>query len=702
MAFATIVVPAGKVTADLTNFPVMIRLSLMPSSFWSTVSATGGDIRATTSGDVELPIDVVMCDPIAKDGAVFFLAPSLLAASANTFKLTWDGTSTAVAVTAPTGRNAVWADYHRVYFLTHLDGFVDHSGHGTPMVPLGNVSTFLAPDISPETNSHEGVAWDGTHYYTTDVNAIRKWTSSWTLVATNSNPCAAVGGGTNHLGDPEVVGSILYVPVENYTNPTTWSAMRIARFSTTDLSFISAVDISAQFHEAAALAYCPDDGYLYLASFADGSKLLRFNLTTLAYVSTLTLSTTVTYINGLTYWLGLFWAAGNTVSTNAGQKTIRSITPAGGVTAQPAISYTETGYQEGLSHTPSSLLHLFSTGNGQGKVATLTPRYLEGGGGARWYYAPVSATGSDDTSHTLATGLTRYTQWTIGTSVALTAMGGISHNFTNYGVAGETGATNRAAMGYRGFFQFGLWNSVDGWLNDSIIPETILKYRLHDVHDGTASRKLYRDGALVATDTTITAMPGATANALYLGITGGDLTQPLLGSLGFVYLRPSVLSAAWIAAESATLLGSLYTIDGVAGLTGSARLSQLPLEVAVTFDPTQVSAKLSQLPLEIAVGIDPALVAARVSQLPLEVAVLTDLSFARVSQVAVEVLFEPPNVNVNLSQAAVEVLFAPISALPAKLSQVAVEVLYLPAPPTAGELGGIWMGEGGGGLIWIE
>jgi hypothetical protein len=637
MPFVDVTIAAGVVATDLTNFPVMIRLSSMPAGFWSGVTDGGGDIRAQTTGGTALPIDVVSCDVVAQDGALFFKAPSILAASSNTFRLTWDGSSAALPATDANGRNAVWSDYHRVFFWTPFDGLADHTGNGAAPTPAANFSTFVGTVISPETSSHEGVAWDGTYYYTTDVNAIRKWTAAWSLVTTNSNPCASIGVGVNHLGDPEVVGSVLYVPAENYSNPTTWSTMRIARFNTSDLSFIDSVDISAQNHEAAALAYCPDDGYLYLASYANPSKLLRFAVSTLAYVSTLTLSGgPAAFINGLTYWRGRFWIAGCSTEFNSGLKRLWSITPAGVITTQPVLTYSSTGFQEGLSHTASALLHLFSTGAGQGTVSTLTPRFVAGGGGAE-FRNPAMGSVTNESSHALAAGVTRYTQWTLGVSALMTDKSSNSENFVNYAVSGDVGNTNRAALGWRVTTdRLGLWNNADAWLEDTVAPAVATTYRLHDVHDGTTSRKLYKNGSLAATDTTITAMPGATANALYFGISGGDLVQPLHGSLGFIYLRASILSAAWIAAESLNVLtpGSFYSVGAVSSTI--PRVTQLVAETLTPGPATASAGAVTQVVAETLTGGALTASAAAVTQLAAET--LTLQRDARVAQVVVETL----------------------------------------------------------------
>jgi hypothetical protein len=105
-------VPAGKVTAELTNYPLYIDLSHMSDLWWSEVDAAGGNVRVyAEDGTTLLPHDVANIDKVRKTGRLY-VKKTLLAASANTVtvKALASGTA-ALAVTDPNGRNAVWSDY---------------------------------------------------------------------------------------------------------------------------------------------------------------------------------------------------------------------------------------------------------------------------------------------------------------------------------------------------------------------------------------------------------------------------------------------------------------------------------------------------------------------------------------------------------------------------------------------------------------
>lgn len=124
----TITVPSGRVSADLSAFPVMVDLSTLPAGFWAAVSAGGANVRVA-AGPTVLPLDVVAIDIPGNTGYLFFRA-NLLAASNNVFTLTCTPGFTAAAVADPTGRNAVWSSYNRAWSFWG-ESAVDRTGNGS-------------------------------------------------------------------------------------------------------------------------------------------------------------------------------------------------------------------------------------------------------------------------------------------------------------------------------------------------------------------------------------------------------------------------------------------------------------------------------------------------------------------------------------------------------------------------------------------
>lgn len=538
-------VPSSSVTAALTSFPVYVDLADLPADFWTHVAYRDGrDLRVKTSSGTDIPFDLVRFDPEAQEGALF-LRQSVTNAGDTTVYLHYgDRSLSAVAVGATNGRNAVWSDYHRVFLFG--DSYADRTGNGADATVAGTPSTFGNVSTSANLGVHQGVCFDGEHYYVTDTNAIKKYDTSFTLVTTNTNPCGDVGGGVDHVGDPDVYGGILYVPIETYVNPTTFSNQKITRFRASDLTFIDAVDVSAQAHECSSVCYVPSEDRLYVSSFGDGSKLWRYNASTLAYISALSLSTTIAEIQGVTFWRGAFWV--NSDSTDA---TIRVETSG---TVRGRVWGITGGAYEGIGHSDDALLVLHdTTGSSDGVVRRIEPLTTAGGGGSSF---PAG------NSYLLATGVTRYTTWTMGATVKLASKGS-NRAVVSYEVNGSVVTTDRATFAFRNSSdRFGLWNATDSWLEGTNAPSTGTTYRLNVTHTGTTDRKLYTNGGDQKVDSGVATKPGASANALYIGIENAVLAEDMDGEIGFVYLRAAELTAAWIAAEYSNLSApsSFYSI----------------------------------------------------------------------------------------------------------------------------------------------
>lgn len=532
-----VTVPAGAVTEALAGFPVYVDLALMPAGFWSGLAYRDGrDIRVRAAGGAEIPFDLVSVDPIDKVGALWIRWPALAAGSASTLYVHCGARGlAAVPPAAANGRIACWAGYQVVTMLGH--NLVNRASTAYP-VQTGLGFGLLEVSAGPNVGAHQGVAFDGAYYYISDTNALRKYDAAWSLVASNANPCGDVGGGVDHCGDLEVVDGIVYVPVEQYASTSSWSAPRIARFRASDLSFLGSVSIAAEGHEASTLAYCPVDDCLYVASFVDGSALRRYDRRTLAYGGALTLSSPIASIQGLTWWDGAWW-----VNSDAADD-VRRVEADGTVRGTVwGLGGGATGAWEGLGHADNALLALHDVdAAGNGVVKRLGRRAVAGRAGSRYFG-----------DHGLEFAATHTTSWTLGVTAILDSKAA-NRALLSFGLSGSTDGTKRVSLTYRqSSDRFGVWSNSDSWLLDTVSPTVGTAYRLHVANDGTSARRLYRNGALVATKSAPSGQPAAGANALFVAKSDAGLNEPLIGQLGFAYLRAGVLSAGWIAAETSNL-----------------------------------------------------------------------------------------------------------------------------------------------------
>jgi hypothetical protein len=546
-----ITIAAETVSSALSGFPVYVDLSDMPAGFWTQLYYSDGrDIRVKAEDGEALPFDLVFIAPESLSGSLFVKTNVSDSADTVIFIHYGDPSLSAVAPSAPNGRNAVWAEYHRVYLFG--GDSIDRTGNGGRPAQSGKSYAFENVATSANLGVHQGVCFDGTYYYVTDTNAIKKYDAEFSLVSTNADPVGDVGGGVNHCGDPDVHDGIIYIPIENYVSISDFSFQRIARFNASNLAFIDSVSISAQGHECSSVCFCEADGLLYVASYADGSKLWKYNASTLEYVGSLTLGASISKIQGVTFWRGAFFINSDTLD-----ETIRVEYDG---TVSGMVFGESSGVYEGLGHSDGALLLLHdTTGSADGVVRRLEPRDVAAKTGVRF----LSTT--DFTGDIKCTGLSRFTQWSIGVSVKLASKGG-NRCAVSYGQAGSALNTNRTSIAYRSTSDcFGFWNSTDGWILDPVPAEIDTIYRYVATQNGTTGRALYRDGSSVVTGSASAEQPATGADCLYLGVEDGDKTEQMDGELGFVYLRSGVLSGDWIAAEAANLSApsSFYSVGAV-------------------------------------------------------------------------------------------------------------------------------------------
>jgi hypothetical protein len=562
---ADLTVASGTVASDLTDFPLYIDLADMPVGFWTYTN--GKDIRAYVTGS-QIPCDIVWCDTVTQTGAIFVKVPTLAAASDTIINLQGNGTDGLPPVASTYGRNAVWDDYESV-FLMGITAGDDRTGKAAGAI-VGDPDFFTqTATSSTDTDGHQGVCWDGTFYYTTDNNTIRKWDASWTLIASNADPIGASGvvesPALNHCGDPDYFDGHLYIPVEYFDGVgPTYSTPYIMKFDTS-LAFVAAYDISAQGHEASSIAYCDRDGLLYITDYVgNDNKLFRYKLDG-TYVGYKTTSESITLRQGITWWRNYFW-----ISTDTFEETVR-------VAYDGTTDYDQNGdfggiglgsegagvAYEGISHTNTALLQVVDPGATE-RVETWEPNSINLGaqGGCEF---------GRTTSWVQASGRAHYDTFTLGVTMNLNSkparnQTGVSYADTDTAAS----ANNRVGISYRSTDILGIWDLNNSWLDSGTVFTVGTSYRCHAVYNGTMDRKVYVNGALGATDATVVAIPSG-LDRVYIGAEDTDEAEILDGLAGFVYLRPSVLSANWLAAEYSNLNApsSFYSVAGATVIDGT-------------------------------------------------------------------------------------------------------------------------------------
>lgn len=116
-----ITVDHAKVDSNLTDYPVYVDLSNLPSDFFTNVKTDGADIRITKSdGTTELPREVVAISTSGSTGELHFKADSLSSTIDTDFYIYYGNSSaTEPASNATYGSENVWSSAFKL--VTHLE-----------------------------------------------------------------------------------------------------------------------------------------------------------------------------------------------------------------------------------------------------------------------------------------------------------------------------------------------------------------------------------------------------------------------------------------------------------------------------------------------------------------------------------------------------------------------------------------------------
>lgn len=566
-------VPAALIPSTLVDFVHKVDLAKLTASFWDNVDAAGAYIRVKDGTGSNVPFDLVSINTTTKTGLLFFKA-TLTAGQINEYRIAVDDAATAPAVTDPIGRNAVWSAYD--CFFVGSQPTINRTGAATTQANLtaGTAQAFGWLRLSPQVNSHKGVAFDGTHFYVIDTNAIYKYTTDWDLVASNTDPLTAMKAASgysnlNHLGDGTIKDGELFIVVEQYTN-SPYNSQIMAVVNIADLSFNRHYDISAQLHEVSSITWEPVNGYFVITDYtAAGDTVLHKYTATGGYLGTIT-TASLTSKQGIAYYDNKLYMIGSS-------RLLSSVNLDGsGLTTLTTLA--PNGSQEGICSL------------GDGTFAVL----FDGSPSALWRAVPAamlstmypSALNTLNTAPFRCSGLPKRTTWTYGASV-IPMLSSSNGSFLSYS-DNSTTSGNRATIAHRSTGQFSAWNSTDSWLDNSERynePNYVgNRFRLHHTFNGTTNRKLWKQGNLESTDAGTSQRPAGTGDTLFVGVEDSSPNERFYGLIDFVYLANGELSADWLKTEYRSWeKETLFGISDVA--QADADFAELSATIGTDTDP---------------------------------------------------------------------------------------------------------------------
>ena len=217
-------------------------------------------------------------------------------------------------------------------------------------------SGFFSPQdfgVSSKIAATQGYATDGKNNFLFSTQKIVETDSQWNVVYTNSTPFRGINITLDHVGDGEVSGGKIYAPLLCATQEgCSPEAVAIGVYSadTAGLPLQQWADITSSGCDGSGIAVGPNNTLYVSSFFVNPDVLCLYDATTLESEGTLTLSTPIPRIQGISFDPASQRFA---VTADNANRTIGYIyfVSLDGKVVGPAYTVPQTGELEGLDFT---------------------------------------------------------------------------------------------------------------------------------------------------------------------------------------------------------------------------------------------------------------------------------------------------------------------------------------------------------------
>jgi hypothetical protein len=221
-------------------------------------------------------------------------------------------------------------------------------------------SGFFSPQnfgVSLKIAATQGYATDGTNNFLFSTEKIVETDSRWNIRYANSAPFAGINITLMHIGDGEVSGGKIYAPLACATQEKcSPEAVAIGVYSadTAGLPLQQWADITSSGCDGSGIAVGPNNTLYVSSFFVNPDILCLYDATTLRYEGTLTLSTPIPRIQGISFDPASrrFAVTADNADRTVGYVYFVSLD---GTVVGPAYTVPQTGELEGLDFTQGYL-----------------------------------------------------------------------------------------------------------------------------------------------------------------------------------------------------------------------------------------------------------------------------------------------------------------------------------------------------------
>ena len=552
-----ITILSSEVSSTLTDFPFLLTEANLDSGIWTNAREIGVDLLVTDAAGNRLDSELVEFDPVAQTLRLYVRVPEISSSADTTIYLYYNNPAGSIS-----NKQSTWnSDYEAVVHFASPGELIE-SANGHTIAVQGKGDTWKRPWwFRPTAKSagmsvDQGVATDGTNFWTFATSSIERRNGSWVIQQQNSTPFAGFSlSQADHLSDGDVYDGLVYVPFARWVSCEDYGSYGVAVYDATTLALTTEYDLTNVVPVSYSSCYIdgPNDEIIF-TDYCTGDKLYIHKLSDMSLLRTIDLSDSIESMQGITR-LGNYYYLSASGSTDAVFR-VRS----DGLVMGIVYTVDPSRPCQGLTNDGTNVYFLTedSAGSGTGIVETLQPLY------AAWFDSDDPVV--DGTNIKVDLGQTH-------TSGAMAAWFAPADN-EQRGIVSlssddpGTSPNDRTSINIDNGDNLGLWDSNgQSWLYAGINPPLDTLQSSHGLFASGGNREIFHDGATKATGSAGT-LP-TTRDQLFIGSPDNGASEMWRGQVYEARFMTNQPSSAWIAYEDLNFRTPGSTYSAGAEETGS-------------------------------------------------------------------------------------------------------------------------------------
>ena len=174
-----------------------------------------------------------------------------------------------------------------------------------------------------EVDGRQGIAWEDGKYYVSGSTTLSVYDENWKQISINDKPFEGYDSEVNHIGDIDVYDGEIYAGVEYFMDGEAKN-IQIAIYDAQTLKMTRTFPFAPEsgHNEVSGIAVDPDDGIVYMCSWADGESgryLYKYDMYDGTYLGKVHLQAPPQWIQGIAYLDGYIYITADDGTADDGE-----------------------------------------------------------------------------------------------------------------------------------------------------------------------------------------------------------------------------------------------------------------------------------------------------------------------------------------------------------------------------------------------